>query len=300
MSAPQPSPPPLPQTAPQPESRPAQGLLRICGVLGWPVGHSKSPALHNAVFAATGWPGAYTAWAVPPERLADFVHAARLLPLHGVSATIPHKEALCGLVDTLTPRAQAVGAVNTLYFEGDTLCGDNTDVAGFIAPLHGSTAQSALVLGAGGAARAVVAGLRELGVPRITATARNAAKADALATDFGVDTVDWEARGELRADMIINTTPCGMQGHAPISTQDATPYPTHAWARGQGLAYDLVYTPRETRFLREAKAAGWHTQDGLAMFVGQAMEQQRLWTGHMPDAAIQRAITQMLGDMLAG
>lgn len=269
----------------------ARGAKRVYGVLGWPVSHSLSPTLHNAVFAATGWPGAYTAWAVPPQGLEDFVKAVRLLPVHGVSVTIPHKQALCGFVDTASARARAVGALNTLYFDGDTLCGDNTDVAGFIAPLRGLRLETALVLGAGGAARAVLAGLQELGTQRIVVAGRNRGKAEALAQHFAVHCVPWEARTAIGpVTIIVNTTPCGMSGVA----EDQSPYPAHAFASAYGLAYDIVYTPQRTRFLLEAEAAGWRTQGGLAMFVHQALEQQRLWTGQYPDARVESLLLHML------
>lgn len=225
---------------------------KLYGIVGHPLGHSLSPRLHNAGFARTGWPGAYFAWPVPPERLPDFINTVRLLPVHGVSVTIPHKEAVIPLLDRLTPRARAVGAVNTLYWDGDALCGDNTDVPGFLAPLQNHPPiTAALVLGAGGAARGVLAALRERNIPRIAVANHNADKAATLAAAFDAEALPWAERGLWGADMVVNATPLGMRG----ARLEETPFPAQGFT-GQGLAYDLVYNPLETRFLREATLAG--------------------------------------------
>lgn len=258
----------------------------LYGIIGYPLGHSLSPLLHSWGFARTGWPGAYFAWPVPPADTADFIRAARLLPVHGASVTIPHKESVLPLLDSVSPRAARMGAVNTLFWRDGALCGENTDVHGFMAPLRarmtsacGDAAkraifESALVLGAGGAARAVIAGLQELGVPRIHIANRHPGKAEILARHFGVETLPWEERAALGAQCVVNTTPLGMHGaHAEDS-----PFPVAGFT-GDGLAYDLVYNPLHTRFLRDARAAGWAVQDGLDMFAAQGVEQFRIWTG---------------------
>ena len=259
---------------------------KLYGIVGHPLGHSLSPVLHNAGFARVGWPGSYHVWPVAPERLGDFVSAVRLLPVHGASVTIPHKEAVLPLLDHVTPRARRVGAVNTLYWESDALCGDNTDVLGFLAPLCGQpAARQALVLGAGGAARGALEALREHGVARVGITNRNAAKAQALAREFGAECIPWEERADTGADMIINATPLGMHG----ARQEETPLPLEGFV-GAGLAYDLVYNPLETRLLREARSAGWRVQDGLDMLVAQGLAQFALWTGQALDPAWGRAL----------
>lgn len=249
----------------------------LCGVIGHPLTHSLSPVLHTWAFAHAGRPGAYMSWPVPPGHVEEFVRAARLLHIHGVSVTIPHKETVLPLLDYVSLRARIVGAVNTLYRdEAHGLCGENTDIHGFLAPLRRrASARRALVLGAGGAARAVLAGLKEWGAAAIGIANRNGARAQTLAEDFAVEAVAWEQRGAWGADMLINATPLGMRGEGA----GATPFPAEAFT-GSGLAYDLVYNPLETRFLREAKAAGWEVQDGLDMFVEQGIEQFRLWTEH--------------------
>jgi shikimate dehydrogenase len=234
--------------------------------------------LHNWALAQAGIAGAYLAWPLQAGRMPDFVNAVRTLNIQGVSVTIPHKEAIMPLLDSLTARARALGAVNTLYWDEGGLCGDNTDVEGFVAPLRGSAFASALVLGAGGAARAALAGLRELGLPAVAVCNHNRERAQKLAEAFGAHCADWADRAAYAADLVINATPLGMRG----AHEGQSPLPPEAFTRrqaGSGMAYDMVYTPLTTRFLSEAEAAGWLTQDGLAMFIAQAQAQFRLWTG---------------------
>ena len=248
---------------------PPAGLF---GIIGHPLGHSLSPVLHNWGFERAGIAAVYMAWPMPPERLAAFFAAVRTLPVHGGNITLPHKVASMALLDAVSPRARSVGAVNVFYWRDNRLCGDNTDVPGFLAPIRRPRFKSALVLGAGGAARAVLAGLRELGVSDIAVTNRTAAKAEALAEDFGVRRLPWDDRALAGADCVINTTSQGMRG----DQVNDSPFPK-AGFKGKGLAYDIIYNPLETRFLHEAKGAGWDTRDGLAMFVEQARESFRLW-----------------------
>ena len=249
---------------------------RLFGIIGHPLGHSMSPALHNWGFERAGIAAVYMAWPTPPEKLTAFFAAVRTLPIHGGNVTLPHKVASMDLLDAVSPRARSVGAVNVFYWEGDRLCGENTDVPGFLAPIKHHRFKSALVLGAGGASRAVLAGLRELGVPDIAVANRTAAKAEALAKDFGAHSLPWEDRASAGADCVINTTSQGMKGEQA----NDSPFPTEGF-KGKGLAYDIIYNPLETRFIQEAKAAGWETQDGLTMFVEQARESFRLWNpGH--------------------
>ncbi|MEF3696050.1 shikimate dehydrogenase [Desulfolutivibrio sp.] len=249
---------------------------RLFGIIGHPLGHSLSPLLHNWGFGHFGLPGVYMAWPVAAGRVADFMTAVRVLGIEGVSVTIPHKAAVMAFVDEVTDRARAVGAVNTLFWRGGRLCGENTDVAGFVAPLRGmgDLPGTALVVGGGGAARAAVAGLKELGLTEILMTNRTAAKAETLARDFGVGCVAWETRAERAGGLVVNATPLGMLG----KNEGLSPMPTGSVGAG-AVAYDLVYNPHETVFLRDAAAAGARTVTGLEMFFGQAVEQFRLWTG---------------------
>ena len=270
----------------------------LYGITGWPLGHSLSPRLHNWGFGLKDLPGVFMAWPVPAGGMAAFVQAVRTLNVRGCCVTIPHKEAVLPLLDRVSARALAVGAVNTLYWEGERLCGDNTDVQGFAEPLRhraakGQSWRRALVLGAGGAARAVLAALAELRtagcVGEILLTNRHAERTQELAAHFAVLPLAWEEREAAGADLLINTTPLGMSGeqvqHSPVSARAFG-----AWARG--LAYDLVYNPLQTTFLREARAAGWDTQDGLDMFVGQGLAQFALWTGTTLPAQGARAVLE--------
>jgi len=261
--------------------------MRLFGITGCPLGHSLSPVLHNRALEQAGIAGVYLAWPLDAGKMPDFVNAVRTLRIQGVSVTIPHKEAILPLLDTLTARARALGAVNTLYWDEDRLCGDNTDVEGFVAPLRGHSFSSALVLGAGGAARAVLAGLRELGLPSVAVCNHHRARAQKLAEEFGVRCVDWEDRTAYAAELVVNATPLGMRGER----EGQSPLPPEAWEQaGVCMAYDLIYTPPATRFLTEAEAAGTRTQDGLAMFIAQAQAQFRLWTGREFSEADARAL----------
>lgn len=267
----------------------------VYGIVGYPLGHSLSPLLHTTAFAELGIPAVLVPWPTPPERLGSFVEAVRLLGVRGACVTIPHKEAIIPLLDGATDRARSAGAVNLLVWKGAELWGDNTDVPGFVAPLRAAAVPasiSALVLGAGGAARAAVCGLKEYGFSRIAVSNGTEARARALAADFGLDTVPWDRRAEHQADLVVNATPLGMKG----KHEGETPYPAEAFAGRRGIAYDIVYTPLATRFLSEAAAAGWGTIDGRAMFIAQADEQFAAWTGRrLPEAAI-RAVSEALGD----
>jgi shikimate dehydrogenase len=231
-----------------------------------------SPALHNWGFAHAAIAGVYMAWPLPPEKLSAFFVAVRTLPVRGGNITLPHKVSSLAHLDKISPRAALVGAANTFYWKNELLCGDNTEVAGFLAPINGQRFSSALVLGAGGACRAVVAGLKELGVPAIAVSNRTGGKAETLAAEFGVQHVPWSDRAFVGAELIVNASSLGMAGEHV----NASRFPERVFT-GKGLAYDIVYNPLETRFLKDARAAGWNTQDGLTMFVEQARESFRLW-----------------------
>lgn len=266
----------------------------LYGIVGMPLAHSKSPLIHNHALKLTGLPGTYLAWEIEPRGLAGFVDTARSMPISGVSVTIPHKQAIMPLLDGLTPRAQAVGAVNTLFWQGPKLMGDNTDVAGFLAPLRKLSwvPESALVLGVGGAARAVFAGLADLGVKNVLACARDAVKAQKPCDDFNARFVPWADRAQAlsKAALIVNATPLGMSGKfqdlSPL--EDACLSPNH-------IVYDLVYNPLRTKLHEQAESHGCRTIDGLEMFTAQAAEQFRLWTGRrFPVREIKRLLAEEL------
>ena len=275
----------------------------LYGVTGWPLGQSLSPLLHNTGFAALGINALYMKWEVPPHKLPAFVESVRLLNIRGCSVTIPHKVELLPLLDEVSPLAMRVGAANTIYWQGDRLCGENTDVAGFMAPLAGVplAGTDVLLLGAGGAARAVAAGLVSPAPQDRPAHIYVATPSDKshlpLAEEFGLTPLLWQNRHEPAPLLVINTTPLGMRGKA----EDDTPYDFSLAAQCAAsgntapLAYDIVYNPLETRFLREARAAGRRCISGLEMFFGQGDAQFRLWTGQGLPPESRRALETALG-----
>ena len=262
-------------------------MTKKFGIIGWPLGHTMSPTLHNWGFGTLGIDAIYEAWPLEPNNVATFIERARTEPISGASVTIPHKQTVMEHLDRITDRAKAVGAVNTLYWDGDTLCGENTDVVGVIAPLRDleTLPDSAIVLGAGGAARAAIVGLQELGIPNITVSNRTREKAETLAADFSVRSVAWDARMDNSPSLILNTTPLGMSGDMESLTPwDAKRFPEDT------VAYDIVYNPLETRFLKEAKAAGCAVLSGLEMFLHQGLAQFELWTGQKMNEDKARAL----------
>ncbi|MBI4805082.1 MAG: shikimate dehydrogenase [Desulfovibrio sp.] len=266
---------------------------RVFGIIGHPLGHTMSPLLHNWGFTRMGIKASYVAFPTPPERLEAIIQAVRTLPVSGLSVTIPHKEAVIPLLDSVSPLATQTGAVNTLVWEDHALVGHNTDVAGFVSPLleREHIPASALVLGAGGAAKAVLAGLFDIGVRNVTVANRNVERATALAAQFGAHAVGWERRHGVEAHLVVNTTPMGMAGKA----QADSPLPQEYWTPGH-LAYDLVYNPRETVFLRQARIAGAVTIDGLSMFAAQGAAQFKLWTGlDLPMREVKELLASALG-----
>jgi 3-dehydroquinate dehydratase/shikimate dehydrogenase len=255
----------------------------IYGVIGNPIGHSRSPLLHNAALKASGRDGVYLPFEVDDARefLRDFVRpATKKLDwnLRGLSVTIPHKLAVMSQLDALDATAQAVGAVNTIVVEGARLIGYNTDVAGAMQPLAEQfelQGARVAVLGAGGAARAVCYGLRQHRA-EVTIYARDLGKAQSLAQEFNARS-DSLARFAGQCDVVINCTPIGMKGfgenQSPVKPESL---------QGVKLVYDLVYNPQATQLLDDARQAGCRTLGGLTMLVAQAAEQFRLWTGEAP------------------
>ncbi len=268
--------------------------VKLC-IIGQPLGHSLSPAFHAKAFEQLGIQGEFSACPMDAAAVPEFLQALRQGHYQGAAVTIPHKELVLSLVDELTPRAKSVGAVNTLYMEGSILWGDNTDVQGFLHPLlERKIPTRAMVLGAGGAARAAIVGLKQLrsaGMNRIFISARNMAKAEALSEEFSLSPVPWEKRHTIKSPWLINTTPLGMKGDL---VEESPFLPKHFVQNleRQSLAYDIVYNPLQTRFLREAQEAGWQVQDGLDMFVAQALEQERIWLGQSADFATMRAFME--------
>jgi shikimate dehydrogenase len=275
------------------------GAARVAGVMGWPVAHSRSPRLHGFWLAEHGIDGAYVPLPVHPDRLEAALRGLAALGLKGCNLTVPLKERALRLVDRADAIATRIGAVNTVVVDADgTLAGSNTDAFGFAenlrleAPDWRPDAGAAVVLGAGGAARAVVAALQDLGVPEIRVANRSPDRAEELAADLGdrVRPVPWEERERALGDaaLAVNTTTLGMHGQPPLPL-DLGRLPPAA------LVTDIVYAPLETPLLAAARARGNPVVDGLGMLLHQARPGFEAWFGVRPQVtpALRRA---MLGD----
>jgi shikimate dehydrogenase len=265
-----------PETAQPPKTRAA------C-LIGWPAAHSRSPLIHHYWLRTLGIEGGYLIEAVPPDEFEDFVLRLSVRGFVGANVTIPHKESALAL-SVPDDRARAVGAANTLWFADGELRSTNTDVEGFINNLDASApgwdkVDEALVLGAGGSARAVVFGLVERGIKRVHLVNRTMERAELLAEQFGanVHPVTWDAIAGLlpQAGLLVNTTSLGMHGQ-PALELDVALLPQHA------VVADLVYVPLETPLLRAAKARRLKTADGLGMLLYQAVRGFELWFGQRP------------------
>ena len=282
--------------------------LRL-GIIGYPLGHSASPAFQQAALDHLGIDAAYEAW---PERLADRVRELRAPEVLGFNVTIPHKQAVMPLLDEVDPTARDVGAVNTVVRTAGRLVGANTDVAGFLAALRDEGAydprgRSALLLGAGGAARAVAYALLTEGAARVAIANRSPQRARALAAELNarfpatVDALPLDAEAlaprlaaGAPADLLVNCTSLGM-AHGP--DPDASPIPD-ALIPAESLVYDLVYNPQETPLLAAARRAGARTLGGLPMLVYQGAVAFRLWTGRDApvDVMLRAASAALSGD----
>ena len=256
----------------------------ITGIIGSPVAHSASPAMHNRAFAELDLDFVYLPFEV--DGLAEFFGrfvspASREIDwnIRGLSVTIPHKSAVIPLLDEVNETASKVGAVNTVVVSDGRLIGYNTDVQGAMEPLERVCelkGENCAVIGAGGAARAVIYGLLERGA-RVRVFARNSRAAQSISESFGVAISPIESLAQSDVRVIINTTPVGMRGHS----EGSTPLPGEA-LQGRLIVYDLVYNPLETRLLIDARAAGCRTISGLEMLIAQAALQFELWTGKKP------------------
>ncbi len=259
------------------------GAAKLAGVAGWPIGHSLSPALHGYWIAEYGLDAAYVPLAIAPDGFADAFKALPKLGFRGLNVTLPHKEEAFRLVDTRDETATATGAVNTVVFEGGRVHGRNTDVFGFAESLRETgfaslASADVVVLGAGGAARGVVAALFSLGASRVYLVNRTAERAHALAAHFGsrVSVQEWSALPALLSatGMLVNTTSLGMVGQPPLEI-DLKPM-------RQGVVADIVYRPLETPLLAQALAQGLKTVDGLGMLLHQARPGFAAWFGVEP------------------
>ena len=252
-------------------------------LIGWPAAHSRSPLIHKYWLTSFGIDGDYRIEAVEPAAFADFIGHLAERGYKGANVTIPHKEQALAL-SAPDARARAVGAANTLYFNGGELHSTNTDVEGFIGNLDASApgwdrTEDVLVLGAGGSARAVIFGLIERGIRRVHLANRTASRTQVLADQFGaqVQPLAWNAVGDVlpRVGLLVNTTSLGMKGQPPLDVNvGALP--------ASATVADLVYVPLETDLLKAAKARGLQTADGLGMLLHQAVRGFELWFGRRP------------------
>lgn len=279
------------------------------GLIGHPLGHSLSPKIHTAALNSCGLEGDYSLFPIPPDNrqtLEALLARLRTGELHGLNVTIPHKQTVIPLLDDLTPAAKIIGAVNTIYIQNGQLTGGNTDAPGFLAdlkrflrignwklennddqlPIENRQSSSihrtsALVLGAGGSARAVVYALLNDGW-NVTLSARRIEQAEELAASFPAFDVQIASRHEFiyhlsSFHLLVNTTPLGMSPNTGASPWPADlPFPQNA------AVYDLVYNPRQTKLVREARAAGLPAVTGLGMLVEQAALSFEIWTGCAP------------------
>lgn len=265
---------------------------RALCVLGYPVEHSVSPEMQNAALQAARLPYVYTAYSVPPDRLEPALMGLQALGFAGANLTIPHKEPAAKLVNEVSEEARALGAVNTVRFRDDVMEGHNTDVHGFLEPLRGLKTviqgAQATVVGAGGAARAVVYGLLRSGAS-VTIINRTEQRARTLAEHMmratGGSAVAAVAVGSDRAEaavressILVNATSAGMHPR-----EDELPGIEPEWLHSGMLVYDLIYRPRQTKLLALAERAGCQTLNGLPMLVHQGAQSLRLWLGIEPD-----------------
>jgi shikimate dehydrogenase len=290
-------------------------MCKVVGLIGFPLKHSISPAFQQAAFDHLGIRARYEAWETPPERVAAVVQQLRNSRYWGMNVTIPHKEAILPLLDTIEPQARGLGAVNTVVNDHGRLVGYNTDATGFLQALRleggfDPRACRALVLGAGGVARAVVGALVDASSASVCIVNRNRQRAERLAETIGcltagprsaqplttLEVIDWEEPQIRRAvksvDLIVNCTPMGMrhgpdEGKSPLGDM-AIP--------ATALVYDLVYVPAVTPLLRQAQQSGARTLGGLAMLVYQGAAAFELWTGQSaPTKIMIDAATAALG-----
>jgi shikimate dehydrogenase len=270
------------------------GKARLAGVMAWPVKHSRSPLLHGYWLEHYGIDGAYLPLAVAPEHFAQALRALGLMGFAGVNVTLPHKEAALQAVDEATVTARRIGAVNTVTMRPDgSLLGDNTDAFGFIENLRQSVpgwqpeAGPALLIGAGGTARAVAVALLQVGVPEITIVNRTASRAEVLALELGTLELGgqikvglWLDRARLlgRAALLVNTSSLGLAGGPALELDLASLAP-------RAIVADVVYTPLQTPLLRDAADRGNPVVDGLGMLLHQARPGFSAWFGVAPEAS---------------
>lgn len=286
------------------------GELYRLGLIGYPLGHSRSPALHHAALRAAGLQGEYSLFEIPPDdhglvEIQTLVRDIREQRLQGLNVTIPHKQNVMAMLDRSTGVAQAVGAVNTIFRKSDgQVIGDNTDVPGFLSDVHkliGTQPGTGIVLGAGGSARAVVYALAQAGW-RVHVLARRAEQSQALAAEIGTASgaamsitgyrlsTNILKKFSPECDLVVNTTPLGMHPN-----EDTCPWPDFLPLPPHAAVYDLVYNPLETRLVRAARETGLRAASGAGMLVAQGALAFQRWTGlDAPYAVMEESFYQSI------
>ncbi|MBC7825800.1 MAG: shikimate dehydrogenase [Candidatus Parcubacteria bacterium] len=279
------------------------GKAKLLGVIGYPIEHSLSPIMHNAALAEMGADLVYLPFEIAPENLEQAIQGFAAIGIQGFSVTIPHKQTIMPLLSEISDVAEAIGAVNTIWRTEKGWSGTNTDAEGFLAPLRSRQkdwSQSvAVILGNGGAARAVVAGCVELGCAEIHIVGRDAQKLDAFSQSWNgllrLKVRSWETLPELlpRADLLVNATPIGMSPHvdkSPLTLKEADQL------KAEVVAYDLIYTPNPTMFLQQVRDRGGVTIDGLEMLIQQGAAALQIWTQQsVPVDTMRQSLREYLG-----
>ena len=283
------------------------GKTQLLGVIGHPVEHSLSPVMHNAAIAHLGLDYVYLPFPIAPENLEVAIAGFAAIGVVGFNVTIPHKQAIMPLLSEITPLAQTIGAVNTVSRQNNKWVGTNTDIEGFIAPLQTTYKQDwsqkvAVILGNGGAARAVVAGCHQLGFAKIHVVGRNVQRLEEFGKSWSdspisenLQVAQWKELSKLipQANLLVNTTPIGMYpkvDESPLSGDEIANLPTGA------IAYDLIYIPKPTQFLEQAEKQGAIAIDGLEMLVQQGVAALKIWLQQeIPVEVMRQALQKHLG-----
>jgi shikimate dehydrogenase len=267
------------------------GTTKLLGVMGYPIEHSLSPIMHNAAIQHLGLDYVYTPFPVAPQDLATVMKGLEAIDCRGFNVTIPHKQTVMSYLQEVSPIAQAIGAVNTVWPIADGWAGTNTDILGFMAPLQLlPPPHRAVILGYGGAARAVVAACQELGCTEIWVVGRDIAKLaqfQASWSQVNLQVQSWKDMDELlpTADLVVHCTPLGMHPHVTDCPLTAAQIQL---LRPAAIVYDLIYTPRPTQLLKLAKTQGCQVIDGLEMLVNQGAVGLERWLNQPAPVAVMR------------
>ncbi|WP_202803901.1 shikimate dehydrogenase [Geminocystis herdmanii] len=275
-----------------------KGTTKLLGIIGYPIEHSKSPLMQNAAIEVLNLDYVYVPFEVKKEDLETVFKGFQAINLRGFNVTIPHKENVLPLLTKITESAKKIGAVNTVWLTEEGWHGTNTDIDGFIAPLQELNRDWSkivpLILGAGGASRAVIVGCEELGCEEIRVIGRDLARLEAFKASFAESNLNcsisvdsWDKLTELIPDseLIVNTTPLGMSPNVDISPLTSE---QNSLIKESSIVYDLIYTPRPTLFLQEAQKQGAIIVDGSEMLVQQGAIAFEIWTGEKPDVEVMR------------